>query len=212
MEQYKNILKGMVFVFVSLIISIYLTVYLHELGHSFVAFSYSCKENPLIVTITPTIMESNDNPYKKGCWESLSPLQQSNIALGGLLSSGLFGTLFLFLIRSRKIKNAFLLFLIFFLGLLNFMLLTSYLVAGPFEKLVVAENLFSDVALIIANTGTSPLIFSVAGIFIAIFVWYMYQKIDLSNIIKIKKKNWKILFHFAYVFLLIILVAARLIL
>lgn len=209
LEQYKNILKSTIFVLVSLLISIYLTTYLHELGHSFVAFSYSCKENPFVVIITPDLIGSNDGPYKEGCWESLLPMEQANVAVGGLLASGLFGALFLFMVDKFK-RSLFLSLLVLFLGILNFLQLVSYLIVGPFDQLITA-GIYSDISLILANTGANPLIPFVGGFILAAFVWYFYQGVDFHKILKVKKGVWKILFSVIYVLFLIILVVAKLV-
>lgn len=213
LEKYKIdfILKNSVpiLVFVSLILSAYLTTYFHELGHSFVAFSYGCKENPFVVIIDPLLIASNDGPYKEGCWESLLPTEQANVAVGGLLASGLFGILFLFMVGKFK-RNLFLSLLVLFLGILNFLQLASYMIVGPFDQLITAGN-YSDISLILANTGANPLIPFFGGLILAVFVWYFYQGIDFHKILKIKKEVWKILFSFVYVFILIILIATKVI-
>lgn len=187
-----------------------MTVYFHELGHSFFGFYYGCKENLFVVTIDPFLVNSNDGPYIEGCWENLSKIQQANIAFGGLLSSGLFGTLFLTILRKYKIKNLFILLLLLFLGIFNFLELISYLIAGPFDKLKIDNNLYSDVPLIVEKTGINPNLIFIVGIFLTILVWYAYQKLNLSQPLKISNKIWRIFFSITYIFLLAVLIFVKL--
>jgi len=206
---------------IAFVFALYLTVYLHELGHSIVAFYYGCKENPFVVTITPTLINSNESPYNEGCWNSLQPLQHAAIASGGFASNILFGSLFLLLAKNEypwKRKSGFNMILLFFfllMGFFNFLHLVPYLIGGSFGRVWVenAEGLYNDVALIISTTKINQLLFPIIGIFVGILVWKTYKtlfgkfgQIYISS--KVAVDSWERKFTYTYFLLILILTMA----
>ena len=148
-------------------IVLYLTIWLHELGHSVMAFALSCKTNWWQTDVSWYLWDSWGGEIDYNCLE-----QKGSLALAAVDGTGiLVNIIFLILILKfglRKIsvhlnskKQLFFLFL-FWWALANYAEAFSYLVLNTIW-------LKSDMATVVTATGINRFFWLAAGILLAVF-------------------------------------------
>ena len=132
------------FLIITSYLTLYLTIWLHEVGHALAYWSFGCKENPWKVRVPFYLFGSTPEPVDDACASSLNSAQQIIVAISGVLVNCLFGVLGLLIISFIQFLPIGLYVFLYCFALAHFIEAGSYLVInGLFlasDTAVIAEH------------------------------------------------------------------------
>lgn len=111
-------------------LTLYLVIWLHEIGHSFFYWKYGCKENWLKVSVKPYLFFSTPAPVNEKKAEQLTPKQGLIISYGGVLVNLVFAFVVILANEIYPIKNNYLELFAYQFATLHLSEAISYLVLG----------------------------------------------------------------------------------
>jgi len=119
------------FFLISLIyVALYLSIWMHEVGHALAYWEFGCKENPWKVRVPFYLFGSTPAPVDEACANRLNSSQQLVVAVSGVVVNCLFGILALLVVLFiGALKTIPLLYVfMYFFALSHLLEATSYLV------------------------------------------------------------------------------------
>lgn len=110
--------------------ALFATVWLHEIGHSFLHFKFGCRDNWIHVQVKPYIFFSTPGPVDIDKYQALTPLKRALTAYGGVIANLFWSIISGVLITAVKPGNVYLLFFLWMFMTLHLSEIVSYLLIG----------------------------------------------------------------------------------
>lgn len=111
-------------------LTLYLVIWLHELGHSFFYWKYGCKENWLKVSVKPYLFFSTPAPVDEEKAEYLTYKQNLTILYGGITVNLFMAFMITIVIEITSIRNNYIELFLYQFVTLHLSEAISYLVLG----------------------------------------------------------------------------------
>jgi len=111
-------------------LTLYLVIWLHELGHSFFYWKYGCKENWLKVSVKPYLFFSTPAPVDEEKAEHLTTKQNLTILYGGIVVNLFLAFMIIIVIEITSISNNYIELFLYQFVTLHLSEAISYLVLG----------------------------------------------------------------------------------
>ncbi len=96
---------NLIFIIIISYLTLYLVIWLHELGHSFFYWKYGCKENWLKVSVKPYLFFSTPAPVDEEKAEHLTTKQNLPILYGGIVVNLFLAFMIIIVIEITSISN-----------------------------------------------------------------------------------------------------------
>ncbi|MBI1744904.1 hypothetical protein HYR54_17815 [Candidatus Acetothermia bacterium] len=132
------------FLIITSYLTLYLTIWLHEVGHALAYWKFGCKKNPWKVRVPFYLFGSTPEPVNDACASSLNSSQQIIVAISGVLVNCLFGVLGLLTISFTQFLPIGLYVFFYCFALAHFIEAGSYLVINSLflasDTAVIAEH------------------------------------------------------------------------
>ncbi|MGN9161999.1 hypothetical protein [Clostridium sulfidigenes] len=121
---------NLIFIIIISYLTLYLVIWLHELGHSFFYWKYGCKENWLKVSVKPYLFFSTPAPVDEEKAEHLTTKQNLTILYGGIVVNLFLAFMIIIVIEITSISNNYIELFLYQFVTLHLSEAISYLVLG----------------------------------------------------------------------------------
>lgn len=121
---------NLIFIIIISYLTLYLVIWLHELGHSFFYWKYGCKENWLKVSVKPYLFFSTPAPVDEEKAEHLTTKQNLPILYGGIVVNLFLAFMIIIVIEITSISNNYIELFLYQFVTLHLSEAISYLVLG----------------------------------------------------------------------------------
>ncbi len=121
---------NLIFIIIISYLTLYLVIWLHELGHSFFYWKYGCKENWLKVSVKPYLFFSTPAPVDEEKAEHLTTKQNLTISYGGIVVNLILAFMIIIVIEITSISNNYIELFLYQFVTLHLSEAISYLVLG----------------------------------------------------------------------------------
>ena len=121
---------NLIFIIIISYLTLYLVIWLHELGHSFFYWKYGCKENWLKVSVKPYLFFSTPAPVDEEKAEHLTTKQNLTILYGGIVVNLFLAFMIIIVIEITYISNNYIELFLYQFVTLHLSEAISYLVLG----------------------------------------------------------------------------------
>lgn len=121
---------NLIFIIIISYLTLYLVIWLHELGHSFFYWKYGCKENWLKVSVKPYLFFSTPAPVDEEKAEHLTTKQNLTILYGGIVVNLFLAFMLIIVIEITSISNNYIELFLYQFVTLHLSEAISYLVLG----------------------------------------------------------------------------------
>lgn len=108
-------------------LTLYIVIWLHEVGHAFCYWKYGAKKNPLNVSVTPYIFFSTPLPVDLEKEKIMTEKQRFNTAIAGIIVNLVFGVISIVIISLFGVKDNLIFLALFYFGTLHLSEAISYL-------------------------------------------------------------------------------------
>ncbi len=110
--------------------TLYLVIWLHELGHSYFYWIYGCKENWLKVSVKPYLFFSTPAPVDEDRVEYLTDKQNLIVSYGGIVVNLFMAFVVIIIIQINSIRNNYIELFLYQFVTLHLAEVVTYLVLG----------------------------------------------------------------------------------
>lgn len=107
--------------------SLYLVIWLHEVGHGIVYAKYKCKDNPFKVYVPFYLFFSTPQPVDEIKAQTLNSKKYFNVGMAGIIVNLLFGIPISFLMLTNEFNHSILVFFFYSFALFHLVEAASYL-------------------------------------------------------------------------------------
>ncbi len=111
-------------------VALFVGVWLHEIGHSFLQFKFGCRDNWIHVQVKPYIFFSTPGPVDIDKYQTMSSWKRSLSAYGGIIANLIWSIISGVLIAAVKPGNTYLLFFLWMFMTIHLSEIVSYLLIG----------------------------------------------------------------------------------